>query len=82
MGSTLSFSKVFQLNLFSVDVEQNISAIAVYQCLKLQEEISMNHAFTLALWGITSQQDILGTETAELGKTDIAISFSWIQLTE
>ena len=59
-----------------------IPVIAVYQSLKLQEEIFMNHAFTLILWGITSQQDILGTKTAELGKTDdIAISLSWIQLT-
>ena len=60
-----------------------ILVIAVSQCLKLQKAIFMNHAFTLILSGITSQQDILGTKTAKLGKTDdIAISFSLIQLTE
>ena len=54
-----------------------IPVIAVSQCLKLQvAEIFINHAFTDIV-------DILGTETAELGKTDdIPISFSWIQLTE
>ena len=60
-----------------------ILVIAVSDYIKLQEQIFMNHAFTLTLWGITSQQDILRTDTAELGKTDdIAISFSWIQLIE
>ena len=48
-----------------------------------QEEIFINDAFTLILCSITSQQDILGMETAELVKTDdMATSFSWTQLTE
>ena len=60
-----------------------IPTIAVSQHLKLQEEIFTNHAFTLILWGISGQQDILGMDTAELGKTDdIAISFSLVKLTE
>ena len=60
-----------------------IPTIAVSQHLKLQEEIFMNHAFILILWVISGQQEILGMDTAELGKTDdIAISFSLVKLTE
>ena len=47
-----------------------IPVIALYQYLKLQEEIFINHSFTLILWGITSQQDTLGTETAGLLQLD------------
>ena len=67
----------------SIYTKQSVAGMQPAEYIKLQEQIFMNHAFTLTLWGITSQQDILRTDTAELGKTDdIAISFSWIQLIE
>ena len=55
--------------------------VAVSQCLKFSETF-MDHAFTLILWLSPVNRTILG-ETAELRKTDdIAISYSWILLTE
>ena len=53
-----------------------IPVIAVSKCVNLQEEVFMNHVFTLILRGITSQQDILERETAELGKLMILPSSS------